>query len=134
MHECLDMNRAQTSIFTSKHLRVPFFLHSLSQLNDLGNNSYFSLPSLKNFYNIIIGIFFLCGIFALLYLLYILHKVVASMVFDDIITSFIVDFLRKGNLRALAQLKLKWGWIFPLLLVVQLAVFMVQYDSKKPPN
>ncbi|WP_026564268.1 DUF5317 domain-containing protein [Bacillus sp. UNC41MFS5] len=52
------------------------------------------------------------------------------MVFDGIIFSFIVGFLRKGNLRALAQLKLKWGWIFPLLLVVELAVFMFQNDSK----
>lgn len=52
------------------------------------------------------------------------------MVFDGIIISFIVGFLRKGNLRALAQLKLKWGWIFPLLLVVELAVFMLQNDSK----
>ncbi|MBV7504354.1 DUF5317 domain-containing protein [Bacillus sp. sid0103] len=52
------------------------------------------------------------------------------MVFDGIIISFIVGFLRKGNLRALAQLKLKWGWIFPLLLIVELAVFMLQNDSK----
>ncbi|WP_144550220.1 DUF5317 domain-containing protein [Bacillus sp. X1(2014)] len=52
------------------------------------------------------------------------------MVFDGIIISFIVGFLRKGNLRALAKLKLKWGWIFPLLLVVELAVFMFQNDSK----
>ncbi|MBT2726773.1 DUF5317 domain-containing protein [Bacillus sp. ISL-75] len=52
------------------------------------------------------------------------------MVFDGIIISFIVGFLRKGNLRALAQLKLKWGWIFPLLLVVELAVFILQNDSK----
>lgn len=52
------------------------------------------------------------------------------MVFDGIIISFIVGFLRKGNLRALAQLKLKWGWIFPLLLIVELAVFMLQNDIK----
>ncbi|WHY66558.1 DUF5317 domain-containing protein [Neobacillus sp. SuZ13] len=52
------------------------------------------------------------------------------MVFDGIIISFIIGFLRKGNLRALAQLKLKWGWIFPLLLLVELAVFMLQNDSK----
>lgn len=52
------------------------------------------------------------------------------MVFDGIIFSLIVGFLRKGNLRALAQLKLKWGWIFPLLLVVELTVFMFQNDSK----
>lgn len=52
------------------------------------------------------------------------------MVFDGIIISFIVGFFRKGNLRALSQLKLKWGWVFPLLLVVQLAVFMFQNDFK----
>jgi hypothetical protein len=52
------------------------------------------------------------------------------MVFDGIIISFIVGFLRKGNLRALAQLKLMWGWIFPLLLIVELAVFSLQNDSK----
>ncbi|MCL6574434.1 MAG: DUF5317 domain-containing protein [Bacillus sp. (in: Bacteria)] len=52
------------------------------------------------------------------------------MVFDGIIISFIVGFIRKGNLRGLAQLKLKWGWVFPLLLVVQLAVFMLQNDSE----
>ncbi|MDR7239537.1 DUF5317 domain-containing protein [Neobacillus drentensis] len=52
------------------------------------------------------------------------------MVFDGIIISFIVGFIRKGNLRALAQLKLKWGWIFPLLLVVELAVFILQNDYK----
>ncbi|MEH7081264.1 DUF5317 domain-containing protein [Neobacillus drentensis] len=52
------------------------------------------------------------------------------MVFDGILFSLIVGFLRKGNLRALAQLKLKWGWIFPLLLVVELAVFMLQNDIK----
>ena len=52
------------------------------------------------------------------------------MVFDGIIISFIVGFLRKGNVRALAQLKLKWGWIFPLLLVIELAVFTFQNDSK----
>ncbi len=52
------------------------------------------------------------------------------MVFDGIFISFIVGFLRKGNLRALAQLKLKWGWIFPLLLIIELAIFMLQNDIK----
>lgn len=52
------------------------------------------------------------------------------MVFDGIIFSLIVGFFRKGNLRALAQLKLKWGWVFPLLLIVELAVFKLQNDSK----
>ncbi|PLS01425.1 DUF5317 domain-containing protein [Neobacillus cucumis] len=52
------------------------------------------------------------------------------MVFDGIILAFIVGFLRKGNLRALAQLRLKWGWIFPILLVVELTVFTLQNNLK----
>jgi hypothetical protein len=52
------------------------------------------------------------------------------MVFDGIIISFIVGLLRKGNLRAFSQLNLKWGWVFPLLLVVQLTVFMLQNKSE----
>ncbi|MFJ5759591.1 DUF5317 domain-containing protein [Neobacillus sp. NPDC093182] len=52
------------------------------------------------------------------------------MVFDGILISFIVGLLRKGNLRAFSQLNLKWGWVFPLLLVVQLAVFKLQNDSE----
>lgn len=52
------------------------------------------------------------------------------MVFDGILISFIVGILRKGNLRAFSQLNLKWGWVFPLLLIVQLAVFMLQNDSE----
>jgi hypothetical protein len=50
------------------------------------------------------------------------------MVFDGIILSFIVGFLRKGNLRGLAKLRLKCGWIFPLLLLVQMFVFIYQND------
>lgn len=52
------------------------------------------------------------------------------MVFDGIIISFIVGLFRKGNLRGLAQLKLKWGWVFPLLLVIQLIVFVFQNKIK----
>ncbi|WP_045518289.1 DUF5317 domain-containing protein [Neobacillus niacini] len=52
------------------------------------------------------------------------------MVFDGILISFIVGILRKGNLRAFSQLNLKWGWVFPLLLIIQLAVFMLQNDSE----
>jgi hypothetical protein len=52
------------------------------------------------------------------------------MVFDGILISFIVGVLRKGNLRAFSQLNLKWGWVFPLLLVVQLAVFSFQNNSE----
>lgn len=52
------------------------------------------------------------------------------MVFDGILLSFIVGLLRKGNLRAFSRLNLKYGWIFPLLLVVQLAVFSLQNDNE----
>jgi hypothetical protein len=52
------------------------------------------------------------------------------MVFDGIVISFIVGLFRKGNLRAFSQLNLKWGWVFPLLLVVQLTVFMLQNKSE----
>jgi hypothetical protein len=50
------------------------------------------------------------------------------MVFDGIIISLIVGFLRKGNLRALSHLKLKWGWVFPVLLLTQIFVFTFQND------
>jgi Family of unknown function (DUF5317) len=50
------------------------------------------------------------------------------MVYDGIILSFIVGFLRKGNLKAMAKLKLKWGWVFPLLLVIQFLIFAFQND------
>lgn len=52
------------------------------------------------------------------------------MVFDGIIISFIVGLFRKGNLRAFSQLNLKWGWVFPLLLIVQLTVFTLQNNSE----
>jgi hypothetical protein len=52
------------------------------------------------------------------------------MVYDGIILSFIVGFLRKGNLKAMARLKLKWGWVFPLLLAIQFLIFAFQNDIK----
>lgn len=48
------------------------------------------------------------------------------MVFDGIILSIIVGFFRKGSLRPLANLKLKCGWVFPLLLIVQFVFFFFQ--------
>ena len=48
------------------------------------------------------------------------------MVYDGIILSFFIALLRKGNLRGLAELKLKGGWIFPLLLAIQIAVYFSQ--------
>ena len=50
------------------------------------------------------------------------------MVFDGIVLSVIVGFLRKGNLKSLASLKLKFGWVFPVLLLVQIVVFYLQND------
>ncbi|WP_423799975.1 DUF5317 domain-containing protein [Neobacillus sp. SAB-20_R2A] len=52
------------------------------------------------------------------------------MVYDGILLALVVGFIRKGNLRGLAQLKLKWGWIFPLLLIVQIITFVYQNDIK----
>ncbi|NHM30034.1 DUF5317 domain-containing protein [Neobacillus terrae] len=52
------------------------------------------------------------------------------MVFDGIIFSIIIGFFRKGSLRSFATLKFKWGWMFPLLLAIELLVFLFQNDSK----
>lgn len=48
------------------------------------------------------------------------------MVFDGILISFVVGLLRRGNLRKLSELRLKSGWIFPLLLLSQLIIFAFQ--------
>lgn len=53
-----------------------------------------------------------------------------NLVADGIVISLIVGFLRKGNLKALASLKLKFGWVFPVLLIIQLIVFSLQNDLK----
>lgn len=52
------------------------------------------------------------------------------MVFDGIIISFVIALFRKGSLRGLSDLKVKAGWIFPLLLIVQLVVYYYQNDYK----
>lgn len=52
------------------------------------------------------------------------------MVFDGIVISLIVGFLRKGNVKSLAHLKFKWGWIFPLLLGIEILVFVLQNKIK----
>ncbi|GAE33747.1 DUF5317 domain-containing protein [Halalkalibacter akibai] len=48
------------------------------------------------------------------------------MVFDGILLSLIVGFLRRGTLRGLADLNLKYGWVFPILLGIQILVFSLQ--------
>jgi hypothetical protein len=52
------------------------------------------------------------------------------MVFDGIIISLIVGFFRKGNLRSLPHLIFKYGWIFPVLLGIELFVFIFQNKIK----
>ena len=48
------------------------------------------------------------------------------MVFDGVLISLIVGFLRKGNLRGIAEVKLKAGLVFPILLVFQLSLYVLQ--------
>nr|WP_304220009.1 DUF5317 domain-containing protein [Fredinandcohnia onubensis] len=51
---------------------------------------------------------------------------VKTMVFDGILIAVIVGFFRKGSLRGLADLQLKYGWIFPILVLLQLSVYFMQ--------
>ncbi|MDL4840446.1 DUF5317 domain-containing protein [Aquibacillus rhizosphaerae] len=48
------------------------------------------------------------------------------MVYDGILLSIIIGFFRKGNLKFLAKPIFKWGWIFPILLFVQILTFYFQ--------
>jgi hypothetical protein len=48
------------------------------------------------------------------------------MVFDGVLISLIVGFLRKGSLLGIAELKLKAGLVFPLLLGIQIAIYGFQ--------
>ena len=52
------------------------------------------------------------------------------MVFDGIIISLIVGFFRKGNLKSLPHLRFTYGWIFPLLLGIEIIVFVFQNKIK----
>jgi hypothetical protein len=49
-----------------------------------------------------------------------------SMAFDGIIFGLIVGFLRRGNLKGFLNVKLRCGWIFPLLLAVQIFTYVFQ--------
>jgi uncharacterized membrane protein (Fun14 family) len=52
------------------------------------------------------------------------------MAFDGVIFGLIVGFLRRGSLRGFLDVRLKYGWMFPILLVVQLVMYRLQnqYD------
>ncbi|MEB3102291.1 DUF5317 domain-containing protein [Ferviditalea candida] len=51
------------------------------------------------------------------------------MVYDGIILSLILGLIRKGSLKGLARIELKYGWVFPLLLIFQIGVFYFQQSS-----
>jgi uncharacterized membrane protein YcgQ (UPF0703/DUF1980 family) len=48
------------------------------------------------------------------------------MVFDGILLAIIIGFIRGGNFKRFADLTFKAGWIFPLLLLIQLGIFTFQ--------
>jgi len=48
------------------------------------------------------------------------------MVFDGIVISIILALIRGGSFKSFADLRLKSGWIFPILLIVQLVIFNLQ--------
>ncbi|WP_349408726.1 DUF5317 domain-containing protein [Pseudalkalibacillus sp. SCS-8] len=48
------------------------------------------------------------------------------MVYDGILLAILVGFLRKGSLKGFANLNIKYGWVFPLLLLTQWMIFLLQ--------
>lgn len=48
------------------------------------------------------------------------------MVFDGILLALLIGFLRKGSLKGFAYLTFRAGWIFPLLLLIEIGVFIFQ--------
>jgi Family of unknown function (DUF5317) len=48
------------------------------------------------------------------------------MVYDGILLSLVIGFFRGGSLKGLANMKLRGGWLFPLLLAVQFVIFALQ--------
>ncbi|WP_221567179.1 DUF5317 domain-containing protein [Alkalihalobacillus sp. TS-13] len=48
------------------------------------------------------------------------------MVYDGILAALLIGFLRKGNLKGFSHLKIKYGWIFPVLLLTQWLIFLLQ--------
>ncbi|WP_379970888.1 DUF5317 domain-containing protein [Ectobacillus sp. sgz5001026] len=48
------------------------------------------------------------------------------MVLDGMIISIIVGFIRRGNLKELANLRIKGGLIFPILFVLEILIFIFQ--------
>jgi hypothetical protein len=51
------------------------------------------------------------------------------MTFDGIFLALILGFIRGGNLRSFADIRLKYGWVFPVLLALQFLMFSFQNSS-----
>ncbi|WP_027410316.1 DUF5317 domain-containing protein [Anoxybacteroides tepidamans] len=48
------------------------------------------------------------------------------MVYDGIILSLLIGFFRGGSLKGLANMKLRGGWLFPILLGIEIFIFILQ--------
>lgn len=48
------------------------------------------------------------------------------MVYDGIIIALLVGLFRGGNFKGLADMKLKLAWVFPVLLMIQIVVYILQ--------
>jgi hypothetical protein len=48
------------------------------------------------------------------------------MFYDGILIAIVVGLFRKGNFNGFAELRLRSGWIFPVLLIIQILIFIFQ--------
>jgi hypothetical protein len=48
------------------------------------------------------------------------------MFYDGILIAIITGLFRKGNFNGFAELRLRGGWIFPILLILQILIFIFQ--------
>jgi Family of unknown function (DUF5317) len=48
------------------------------------------------------------------------------MVFDGILIAIIIGFIRGGSFKKFADIRFKMGWVFPVLLLLQLVIFYFQ--------
>ncbi|QGQ93972.1 hypothetical protein EHS13_03145 [Paenibacillus psychroresistens] len=51
------------------------------------------------------------------------------MFYDGILIAIITGLFRKGNFNGFAELRLRGGWIFPILLILQILIFIFQSKS-----
>jgi hypothetical protein len=49
-----------------------------------------------------------------------------QMAFDGIIFGLLVGFLRRGSLKGFLNIRLRYGWIFPFLLLIQFVIYAFQ--------